>query len=80
MNMRERITLVKAMEFVARQCNDEEVFLCWLEDGVADGDIPYGDTEYAQERDNVELYHYITDEHFAVLMDDFLRLNARGKS
>ena len=74
LNRMERIILVKAMEYLARQVNDEDVFICWLEDGVADGDIPYGDTEYCAERDDEELEYYIEDDTFAVLMDDFLRL------
>lgn len=81
MNKMERISLVKAMEFIARQCNDEEVFFYWLENGVADGDIKYNDTEYSPEMDDEELEYYVTDEHFSVLMDDFLRLmNAARKS
>lgn len=74
MNMRERITLVKAMEYIARQVNSEDVFMAWLEDGVADGDIRYGDTEYSAEQDNEDLEYYIEDDTLAVLMDDFLRL------
>ena len=74
MNMRERITLVKAMEYLARQVNSEDVFMAWLEDGVADGDIRYGDTEYSAEQDNEDLEYYIEDDTLAVLMDDFLRL------
>ena len=44
-NMRDRLKMVKAMEFIARQINDEEVFESWLVMGVADDDIPYGDLE-----------------------------------
>jgi hypothetical protein len=52
MNKIERMKMVKAMEFIAHQINDEEIFLdWWLPGGVADGDIEYGDlsvndTEY----------------------------------
>lgn len=45
MNKIERIKCVKAMEFLARQINDEEVFEEWLMDGVADGDIDVGDLD-----------------------------------
>ena len=38
----ERAKMVSAMEFIARQVNDEEVFEGWLMCGVADGDIEYG--------------------------------------
>ena len=39
----ERVKMVKAMEFICRQINDEDVFMGWLMNGVADGDIEYGD-------------------------------------
>ena len=66
----ERIKLVRAMEYIALQINDEEVFEDWLVCGVADGDIEYGDLNV-----NVEdLSYYIEDEDFADLMALFLRL------
>ena len=49
MDNNERIKLVKAMEFVARQVNDEEVFEGWLINGVADGDIEYGSLEVTED-------------------------------
>ena len=39
MNAIERVKMVKAMEFLARNINDEGVFEEWLIEGVADGDI-----------------------------------------
>lgn len=39
----ERIKVVKAMEYIARQINDEEVFIHWLACGVPDWEVPYGD-------------------------------------
>ena len=42
MNKIERAKMILAMEFIARQINDEDVFDGWLMCGVADGDIPYG--------------------------------------
>ena len=71
MNVSERIKMVKAMEFIARQINDEGVFESWLIDGVADGDIKYGDLEVRDE-DREELEVYIEDESFADLMHTFL--------
>ena len=71
MNVSERIKMVKAMEFIARQVNDEGVFESWLIDGVADGDIKYGDLEVRDE-DREELEVYIEDESFADLMHTFL--------
>ncbi len=71
MNAPERIKMVKAMEFITRQINDEGVFDDWLIGGVADGDIKYGDLEVRDE-DREELEVYIEDESFADLMHTFL--------
>ena len=71
MNKSERLKMVSAMEFVARQINDEDIFEGWLIYGVADGDIPYGgscDDEY-----------YIEDENFEQLMQLFIRLMCRAQ-
>ena len=77
MNAIERVKMVKAMEFIARQVNDEEVFETWLIGGVADGDIEYGDLAAATEdADNLDVY--IEDDSFADLMHTFLRLMARA--
>ena len=74
----ERIKMVKAMEFIARQINDEDVFDAWLVCGVADGDIEIGDLEVKQD-DGETLDYYMEDAHFADLMDTFLRVMARAK-
>lgn len=75
-NLEERVKMVKAMEFIARQINDEEVLMGWLVSGVADGDIEYGDLDstipgeaeyYAEDKDN-----------FAELMGCFLRRMKRA--
>ena len=71
MNATVRIKMVKAMEFIARQINDDDVFEGWLIGGVADGDIKYGDLEVRDE-DREELEVYIEDESFADLMHTFL--------
>lgn len=74
----ERIKMVKAMEFIARQVNDEEVFEEWLIDGVADGDIEYGDL--VVNSDDFEILdYYCDDENFADLMRLFLRMMARAR-
>lgn len=71
MNITERIQAVKAMEFLARQINDEGIFESWLIDGVADGDIEYGDL--AQRKDDAEMLDYYTeDDNFAELLGSFL--------
>lgn len=73
-----RVKLIKAMEFVARQVNDEEVLEGWLINGVADGDIEYGDLSVRDE-DKEFLDYYIKDEEFAEMMALFLQLMSRAK-
>lgn len=74
MNTIERIKMVKAMEFIARQTNNEEDFFdVWLMLGVADGDIEYGDLS-VKDGDAEDLEYYIGDEEFSELMRDFLNL------
>ena len=76
MNREERMKMVKAMEFIARQLNDEGIFESWLIDGVADGDIEYGDlTTYADIDD-----WYIEDQHFSDLMETFLSCMKAAKN
>lgn len=72
MNKIVRIKMVKAMEYIMRQCNNEEIIEDWLENGVADGDIPYGELEMMP-NDEASLYTYVdTDEDFSDLMRIFL--------
>ena len=68
MNIIERKKMVLAMEYIARQINDEDVFDGWLMCGVADGDLRYGEWDV----DNVDDY-YIEDINFKELMECFLR-------
>lgn len=72
----ERIKMVKAMEFIARQVNDEEVFESWLICGVGDGDIEYGDLVVnSEDLDGSGAGYYIEDDDtFAGLMHEFLDL------
>ena len=73
----ERIQMVKAMEFIARNVNDEEVFEEWLMNGVADGDIEYGDlTVTAGDAECFE--YYLNDKNFAYLMQTFLHVMKRA--
>lgn len=75
-NKIERMKMVKAMEFIARQVNNEDVFSAWLMDGVADGDIEYGDLDVKE----IDGYYCggdgwsqgEADENFAELMDSFM--------
>ena len=72
MNAKERIKMVKAMEYISRQLNDESILIdLWFTYGVADGDIDYGDLGINDEDfDNLE--YYIEDEEFADLMRLFM--------
>ena len=67
----ERLTMIKCMEFIARQVNDEVVLESWLMDGVADGDIEYGEVGI-RVGDFEKFDYYMEDEHFADLMNSFL--------
>ena len=69
MNIEERKKMVLAMEFIARQINDEDVFEKWLMLGVADGDIDYGSMDL-----NVVDEYYTEDENFKYIMSLFLRV------
>lgn len=66
MNKKERIEMVRAMETIARNLNDETSFEYWLIYGVADGDIN-------EETKDEDLECYIEDKSFADLMYRFLR-------
>ena len=72
MDRLERVKMVKAMEFIARQINDEEVFWGWLMEGVADEDIYYGDLDATPSDVADSAEDYIEDRDFADLMDTFL--------
>jgi len=62
--------MVKAMEFIARRINDEEVFEHWLNLGVAEGDIPHIYLTSDDSDENLE--SYIEDDNFQDLMQVFL--------
>lgn len=77
MNTIERIKMVKAMEYISRNLNDETIFEDWLIAGVADSDIAYGDLDIRPD-DLENLDYYINDNTFADLMALFLRLMKRA--
>lgn len=77
MNAIERIKMVKAMEFICRNMNDEAILMEWLSIGVEDGDIEYGDLDVKGD-DPEELEYYIDEVTFADLMDSFLHLMQRA--
>lgn len=74
MNKIERAKMIKCMEFIARNLNDEEVFFGWLMNGVPDGDIKYGDLN----PDDDEVEYLTHDGNFAEIMDSFLRIMSRA--
>lgn len=71
--MKERVDMVRAMEFICRCINDEEIIMSWLMCGVADGDIN-------RETTDAEIYEEYcdSDTNFAELMDCFLRCMLRA--
>ena len=71
--IKERVEMVRAMETICRNINDEEVLMGWLMCGVADEDItPDTTDEFIAEQ-------YCEDEEdFAELMDTFLRSMQRA--
>ena len=80
MDKTERIKMVKAMEFICRHINNEDVFEGWLMNGVADGDIKYGDLSDATSRDEYyDIDYYTEDESLKDLMGCFLRRMAAAK-
>lgn len=77
MNRSERIKMVKAMEYIVRQVNDESLVIdYWLSLGVADGDIPYGDLEVREDDDE----YYIEDDNFKDLMRVFVNIMSKCKN
>ncbi len=67
--MTDRAKAVLAMEYLARQINNEDVFDGWLMVGVGDGDIPYGSIDVSDVDD-----YYLEDDNFKDLMTRFLQL------
>ena len=72
-NTIERVKMLKAMEFIARNLNDEDIVMRWLAAGIADGDITYGDLAVNAD-DAANLDCYLDDDTFADLMETFLHL------
>ena len=69
--------MLKAMEFIARNVNNESFLNGWLALGVADGDIEYGDLSVGQMMRRAGVLH--EDGPFADLMDTFLRCMAHAR-
>ena len=74
MNAVDRKKMILAMEYIARQVNDEEVFMDWLSDGFPDGALKSGEWNVEKVDDD-----FIEDETFRGLMDCFLNLMSDAK-
>ena len=71
----DRIKMIKAMEYIVRNLDDESIMDGWLMCGVPDGDIEYGDltTDYNDD-------YFMDNQNFADLMALFLRLMKRAEA
>ena len=70
-NLKERVSVIRAMDTIVHSLNDEEYIAWWLEDGVPDGEI---DEETVDE----ELYWLVDDdESFADIMSTFIKIMRR---
>lgn len=74
-----RIKMVKAMEFIARQLNDEYIYESWAVFGVGEDDIEYADLSCDEETESEDFKYYIKDKEFSDLMELFIHLMARAK-
>lgn len=69
----ERIKMLKAMEYIARHINDEEVFNDWLICGIPDGEIAAEDLS-VKTTDAEELKYILNDNAFRYIMTAFQRV------
>lgn len=67
-----RAKMLRAMDFIARTVNNEDLFEPWLMYGIADGDID--GTEIDEDLD-----YYCEDTNFADVMERFLDLMTAAK-
>lgn len=65
MDKKERIQMLKAMEIIMRNLNDEELIMTWLSDGIPDG-TPLDDDEAFED--------FIDNVTFADIMDTFVHI------
>lgn len=75
---KDRLKMVKAMEFIVKSVNNEDYIDPWLCYGVADGDIEIGDLSINL-TDYETLDYYIQDKEFSELMDLFLQIMNRAR-
>lgn len=70
-NLKERVSIIRAMDTIIRSLNDERDILWWLDSGVPDGEINEGTTDE-------ELYWLVDDdESFADIMSTFIKIMRR---
>lgn len=70
MNKELRIKMIKAMEYIVRNTNDERCLNPWLLIGIPDGDIEYGDLA----TDNYDDEYFLGNKNFSELMNQFLKI------
>ena len=70
MNKELRIKMIKAMEYIVRNTNDERCLNPWLLMGIPDGDIEYGDLA----TDNYDDEYFLGNKNFSELMNQFLKI------
>ena len=67
-NLKERVSVVRAMDTIVRSLNDERDILWWLDSGVPDGEIN-------EETTDEELYWLVDDdESFAYILSIFIKI------
>ena len=70
-NLKERVSVIRAMDIIVRSLNDERDILWWLDSGVPDGEINAETTDE-------ELYWLVDDdESFADIMSTFVKIMRR---
>jgi hypothetical protein len=70
-NLKERVSVIRAMDTIVRSLNDERDILWWLDSGVPDGEIN-------EETTDEELGWLVDDdESFADIMSTFIKIMRR---
>jgi hypothetical protein len=70
-NLKERVSVIRAMDIIVRSLNDERDILWWLDSGVPDGEIN-------EETTDEELGWLVDDdESFADIMSTFIKIMRR---
>jgi hypothetical protein len=70
-NLKERVSVIRAMDTIVRSLNDERDILWWLDSGVPDGEIN-------EETTDEELSWLVDDDDsFADIMSTFIKIMRR---